>query len=257
MAKRILYIKPSNYAAVNEEIKVYLNKYCDKDSRVDVICMPRGPKHLEYLYYQSIAQLEIQKAVKLAEKQGYDAAVIGCFDDPGLYVAREICETMCVAGPGEASMGIASMLGSRFSVIVGRDKWIPQILSNARIYGYSERLASCQSLNLGVLDFQLSHAETHKRMKLACKKALEEDKAEVIILGCTMEFGFFEELQSEFKVPILDSMICGLKQAEFLAGLNKQAGWYTSKAGAFATPPREEIIDWKLPQDYDLGDIWD
>jgi len=257
MTKRILYIKPTHYAAVNEEIQDYLNKYRDPGSQVDVICMPRGPQHLEYLYYQSIAQLEILKAVKQAEKKGYDAAVIGCFDDPGLYEAREICETMCVAGPGEAAMGIASILGSCFSIIVGREKWVPQIRDNTRKYGHADRLASCQSLGLGVLDFQRDHAEMAKRMRQACEKALLEDKAEVIILGCTMEFGFFAELQQEYKVPILDAMLCSLKQAEFLADLHQQMDWYTSKAGAFATPPKGEIKEWQLAQDYDLGDIWD
>jgi len=257
MSKRILYIKPTHYSAVNAQIKTYLQKYCDPGTQVDVICMPRGPQHLEYLYYQSIAKLEILKAVKRAEKQGYDAAVIGCFNDPGLYEAREICETMCVASPGEAAMGIASVLGSRFSIIVGRQKWVPQIRDNARKYGYAERLASCQSIELGVLDLQRDHAETAKRMRQACGRALLEDKAEVIILGCTMGFGFFAELQQEFKVPVLDPMICGLKQAEFLAGLYQQIGLYTSKVGAFATPPKGEIREWQLVQDYDLGDIWD
>lgn len=257
MTKRILYIKPTHYAAANAEIQAYLRKYCDPDSQLDVICMPRGPQHLEYLYYQSIAQLEILKAVKQAEKDGYDAAVIGCFYDPGLYAAREICETMCVAGPGEAAMSIASMLGSCFSIIVGREKWVPQIRENVRKYGHAERLVSCQSLDLGVSDFQRNHAETVKRIRRACEKALQEDKAEVIILGCTMEFGFFAELQQEYQVPILDAMLCGLKQAEFLAGLHQQMDWYTSKAGAFATPPKKEIDEWELVQDYDLGNIWD
>ncbi len=256
MTKRILYIKPTHYAAANGEIRDYLGKYCDLDSQVDVICMPRGPQHLEYLYYQSIAQLEILKAVKKAEKHGYDGAIIGCFDDPGLYEAREICETMCVAGPGEAAMGIASMLGYRFSIIVGREKWIPQIRDNVRKYGYMGRLASCVSLDMGVPDLQRNHAETSRRMRNACKKAVMEDKAEVVILGCTMKFGFFDELQKEFKIPVLDAMICGLKQAEYLADLKQKTGWYTSKTGAFATPPKEEIKEWNLEKDYDLGDIW-
>jgi|LSQX01.2.fsa_nt_gb allantoin racemase len=257
MEKRILYIKPSAYDTMDAEIKRYLEKYKDKDTEVDVVSMPRGPKHLEYLYYQSIAYHEILKTVERAEKDGYNAAVIGCFDDPGLYPAREISETMFVTGPGEASMLIAATLGGSFSIIVGCDKWIPQMRDNVRKYGSSEKLASFRSLGLGVLDFRKDPAFTAKRMRQEIQRAINEDKAEVILLGCTMEFGFFEELQGQFGVPVIDVMLAAFKYAEFLAGLKQKMNWFTSKVLTFASPPAEQIRGWNIPADYNLGDIWD
>lgn len=257
MGKKILYIKPSAYDTMNAEIKQYLEKYKDSGTEVDVVSMPRGPKHLEYLYYQSIAYHEILKAVKKAEKDGYNAAVIGCFDDPALYAAREICESMFVTGPGEAAMQIASTLGGSFSVIVGRDKWIPQMHENVRKYGFSEKLASFRSLGLGVLDFHADPALTAKRMREEIQKAIKEDKAEVILLGCTMEFGFFEELQEEFGVPVIDVMLAAFKHAEFLTGLKQRMNWFTSKTLTYASPPADEIREWNIPADYNLGGIWD
>lgn len=257
MNKKILYIKPSAYDAMNLQIKRYLEKYKDRATTVDVVSMPRGPKHLEYLYYQSIAQLEILKAVKKAEQEGYDAAIIGCFYDPGLYTAREICQTMVVTGPGEAAMHIAAVLGGRFSIMVGREKWIPQIYSNVCKYGFAAKLASCRSLGLGVLDFQMDPDRTAKRMREEIRYAIEHDRAEAILLGCTMEFGFFERLQAEFNLPVIDVMLAAFKHAEFLVGLKQKMNWYTSKTITFAPPEAEEIRSWDLPQDYGLGDIWD
>ncbi len=257
MTKKILYIKPSAYDTMNAEIKKYLEKYKGDKTEVDVVSMPRGPKHLEYLYYQSIAYHEILKSIKKAEKDGYDAAVIGCFDDPALYVAREICKTMFVTAPGEAAMQIASTLGGSFSIIVGRDKWIPQMRDNVRKYGHIERLASFRSLGLGVLEFQADPIKTAKRMREEIQKAIEKDKAEVILLGCTMEFGFFKELQKEFGVPVIDVMLAAFKHAEFLAELKQNMGWFTSKILTYAPPPAEEIRQWNIPKDYGLGDIWD
>ncbi len=257
MAKRILYIKPSAYDTMNAEIKKYLENYKEDGTEVDVVSMPRGPKHLEYLYYQSIASHEILKAVKKAERDGYDAAVIGCFDDPALYAAREICDNMFVTGPGEAAMQIASTLGGSFSIIVGRDKWIPQMRENVHKYGHAGRLASFRSLGLGVLDFHADPDYTAKQMRQQVQKAITEDKAEVIILGCTMEFGFFEELQKEFGVPVIDVMLAAFKHAEFLTGLKQKMNWFTSKTITFASPPAEEIREWNIPADYNLGDIWD
>ena len=257
MSKRILYIKPSAYDTINGEVKAYLQKYKEEDTIVDVVSMPRGPKHLEYLYYQSLAQMEILKAVKKAEKDGYDAAIIGCFDDPGLAAAREICDKMFVTGPAESAMHIAATLGESFSVIVGRDKWAHPMRDNVRRYGFNDRLASFRSLGLGVLELQNDHKYTEQRMREEVKLAIEQDKAEVIILGCTMEFGFFDQLQQEFGVPVLDALLSGFKYAEFLVGIKQKMNWFTSKVSAYAPPPVEEIKSWDIPKDYDLGDIWD
>lgn len=261
--KKILYIKPSHPAgegndnAISMQIKEYLQSYADPGTTVDIVAMPRGPMHLEYEYYQQLAALEMLNAVKRAENQGYDGAIIGCFDDPALAAAREICHNMCVAGSAESSMGLAATLGSRFSVIVGRDKWIPRMRENVVKYGHQEHLASFRSLGLGVLDFQVDHQRTIDRMREETERAIKEDKAEVIILGCTMEFGFYTQLQKEFGVPVLDALICGLKHAEYLVGLKQTAGWYFSKAAQYAGPDAAEIRSWNIPADYGMGDLWD
>jgi allantoin racemase len=77
----------------------------------------------------------------------------------------------------------------------------------------------------------------HQEINLAIK----EDKAESVILGCTMQFGFFEQLQKEFSVPIIDSMLAVLKYVELLVEIRDKMNWYTSKVGGFATPDRAEI----------------
>ncbi len=251
MTKQILYIKPTSYADMNETILKYLQKYADPDSKISICSMPRGPKHLEYMYYQSLAQLEILNAIKKADNQGnYDAAIIGCFDDPGLAAGREICENMSLSAPCEAACHIAATLADKFSIIIGRDKWRAVMRDNVYRYGFESKLASFRSLDMGVLDFQNNPRQTEKRIREEIELAISKDKAEAIILGCTMKFGFFEQLQKEFPVPIIDSMIAALKYAEMLAGLKQKTGWYTSKVGSYASPPQQEISDWQLEKDY-------
>src|SRR5450756_2504236 len=123
--------------------------------------------------------------IRQAENDGVDAAVIGCFYDPGLREAREITERMVVTAPAEASMHIASTLGHTFSIIVGRNKWIPQMHENVVKYGFRDRLASFKSVDLGVYDFMKDVNETNRRLTAAAREAVEQDRAEVVILGCT------------------------------------------------------------------------
>jgi allantoin racemase len=110
---------------------------------------------------------------------------------------------------------------------------------------------------MGVLEFHAEPDLTAKRMREEIQKAVKEDKAEVIVLGCTMGFGFFEELQAEFDVPVIDVMLASFKYAEFLVGIKQKMNWFTSKALTFASPPVKEIREWNIPADYNLGDIWD
>lgn len=247
--KRILFLKVVAYSDLNTVIKEYLDEYKEEGTEIVVRNLDKGPKHLEYQYYQAIAGESILKEVLRARKDGFDAVVMSCFDDPFLYAAREISKNMVVTAPGEASMSLAALLGDRFSIIVGRDKWIPQMRDNACRYGFEKNLASFRSLGMGVLDFHKDEQAAMERMRKEIRLAIEKDGAEVIILGCSMQFGFYKELQEEFKVPVIDSMIAGLKHAEYLLGLKEKTGWTFSRRGLYEAPQEEEMRMWNIEDD--------
>lgn len=256
MANRILWIEPVGTDLFERSILEHINKAKRPDTKVDVISLRRGPMHLEYHYYEALILADTLYRVKQAERDGYDAVVIGCFYDPGLQEAREITNQMVVTAPAESSMLIAASLGYRFSIIVGRNKWIPRMHENVVKYGLIDRLASFESVGLGVRDFQKNKQETERRLTEAAQQAIQEKLAEVIILGCTMEFGFYRALQKKLGVPVIDAILAPLKYAEFMIELKKRFNWSHSKVYGYESPPKEEIIDWKLEDQYDAKDIW-
>lgn len=255
MSKKILFLKAVAYDDLNGKIKEYLSEYKDEDTELQVVNIPKGPKHLENQYYQVIAGNSILKEILRAKKTGFEAVVMSCFDDPFLYPAREICGDMVITAPGEASMYLAAMLGYRFSIIVGRDKWIPQMQENVYKYGLRKKLASFRSIDMGVLDFHADEQATIARLKEEIRLAIEKDRAEVIILGCSMQFGFYKELQREFKVPVIDSMIAGLKHAEYLVDLKEKTGWGYSRIGMYESPSEKEMREWNLEKDFQLDGL--
>ena len=256
--QRILFLKAVSYSDLNHAIKEYLDQYKYEKTEIEVRNLKTGPKHLEYEYYQALMGAGILKEVLRAKKEGFHAVVISCFDDPFLYPAREISGDMVVTSPGESSMYLASMLGDRFSVIVGRDKWIPQMRDNVSKYGLDKKLASFRSLGMGVLDFHGDEKATMEKMKDEIRAAIEKDRAEVIVLGCSMQFGFYKELQEEFGVPVIDSMIAGLKHAEYLLELREKTGWSFSRKGMYEPPRAEEMREWNLEEDFGLeGMLYD
>ncbi|MBS3789749.1 MAG: hydantoin racemase [Candidatus Thermoplasmatota archaeon] len=255
MKKKIRWIiaHPLREDDSDKELMKILNDCKQKDTEVEVISLEegkKGPHHLEYHFYEDIVLPPMLENIKEADEEGYDASVIGCFYELGLETSREISEDMIVIGPAESSMNIATTYGHKFSIIVGRKKWIPQMKNNVIKYGYKDRLASFRSVGLGVLDFHEDEEKTRKMITEEAKKAVEEDNAEVIILGCTRQFGFYKKLQKELGVPVIDTVIAPFKYAEFLTELNNRFEWKQSKVGGYETPPKEEMGKWDLEEQY-------
>lgn len=254
--KKILWINPLGTRVYDEPMRVSFAAQVDPDVTVDVVSFGKGPEHLEYHYYEALVLPHILHTVKRAENQGYDGAVIGCFYDPGLREAREIVRNIVVTAPAEAALHVAATLGDRFSIIVGREKWIPAMRQNAEKYGFGGRLASFKSLGMRVPDFHVDERRTMSKLIECSKEAVEKDRAEVIVLGCTIEFGFYRELQRIVGVPVIDATLAPLKYVEFLIEIKNRFGWGHSKSGGYESPPVDEIRGWGLDRDWDTADLW-
>ena len=257
--KKILWINPVGVDFFDKPIQKYLESKKEKNTSVKVISLKRGPQHLEYYYYKILVLPDTLQKIKWAEKSGYDAAIIGCFGDPGVLEAREIAEKIVIVAPAQSSMIIASTLGNKFSIIVGHNKWkwITQMRENIAKYGFRDKVASFKSVNLGVYDFHKNTRITEKLLKEVAKEAVEKDGAEVIILGCTIQFGFYKELQEYLNVPVIDAVLAPFKYAEFMIELRNKMQWTHSKIGGYETPPISEIKDWNLESQYNIKGFWE
>ncbi len=256
MARRIAYITPAGADFFDALFQEYLDPAKDPRTDLQTLSLKRGPHHLEFHYYESLVLQDTLHLIRQKEKEGFDAAIIGCFYDPGLREAREITERMVVTAPAESSMHIASTLGNSFSIIVGRNKWIPAMHENVVKYGFKDRLASFKSVGLGVLEFMKDVAETNRRLIEAAREAVEKDRAEVIILGCTIQFGFYRELEQMLGVPVIDAVLAPLKYVEFLVEIRDRFGWGHSKKYGYESPPLQEIEEWKIAEQYNLENLW-
>jgi allantoin racemase len=243
---RILWINPVGTEIFDADTQILLEQARRQDTQVDVVSLPGDrPRHLEYHAYEALVLADI---VRLAYKSAadYDAIVIGCFYDIGLREAREVSGRAVVTAPCQSATAIASNLGNTFSVLVGRRKWIPKMRENVRFYGHGERLASMRPVELGVHDFQVDRQRTCECLLSEGRSAVQEDGAEVLILGCTAEYGFHEQMQKELGVPVVDAVLAPFKYAEFLADLAGRFGWFPSRMWGSQPPPEEEIAAWGL-----------
>ncbi len=196
--------------------------------------------HLEYEFYEHIAVHKFIEVAVNAEEDGFDAILMGCFYDPGVREVRELVK-IPVVGVGEASFHMAAMLSAdKFSVLVGRRKWIPKMSANARVCGLDSRIASWRVLDLSVPDMK-DDDKTYAAVLREAEAAVREDHAEVVCLGCTGLIGQAQKVQEKLGVPVLDPIAVGLKMAEFKASLWKQFSLSHSKIGGYEAPPPEEF----------------
>jgi allantoin racemase len=110
-----------------------------------------------------------------------------------------------VVGIGEASMKMASILGHCFSILSSTSHSIPKKEALVRKYHLQDALASVR----GPADEKSEGTDVDKYTK-AAQAAIEEDRAEVIVLGCAGMTGLDKHIEEKLGVPVLDGVVCAL-----------------------------------------------
>jgi allantoin racemase len=205
---KILIINPNSNPEITEKIQKTAEKFADHE--FDVICKstPGAPAFIETYEDQIRAAPGMIQLVR--EHADVDAFIVACHCDPNLDVLKEITKKP-VIGIGEASMKIASMLGHTFSVISVTDHSIPNKEALARTYHLQHVMASVRAVD---------ESSDEERYLKAAQKALEEDRAEVIVLGCAGMTGLDKKLEEKLQVPVLDGVVCALIIATGLVKYN-------------------------------------
>jgi len=254
---RLLYIDPvGDNPKVHAALQDFLTKCVPKGVTLDVENLGMAPQSLESYYYLSLIGPDLLRRIKKAENEGYDAAIIGCFCDPTLESAKEICERMVVVGVMEASVHLVSFLAARFGILAASQKSLHDFRINLHKYGLSERFTGFRTLDIAVEDLTTDANFTERRMCEEIELAIKQDKAEAIILGCTKQLGHYRQLQERFGVPIIDPSLAGLQTALHLASVRGLYGWYTSNAITYAPPPKGELSAWGLDSYYNLKGLF-
>lgn len=140
-----------------------------------------------------------------------DAVLIACFGDPGL-LALQASSAAPVTGLAEAAFIEAAACG-RFAVVTGGERWKPILQRLAHSLGYSAALTGVHTV--APTGAQLAHdpAAAVSLLAAACRRAVESDGADAVILGGAGLAGMAAAVAHEVKVPVIDSVLAGTRQA--------------------------------------------
>jgi len=207
---------------------------------LDYIEIETGPASIECALDETIAAPAVVAAIIDAEAEGVDAVVIDCMEDPGLRAARE-CVRIPVLGPCETSMNLACTLGHRFSMLAVTQNMRVGFENHARIYGAWDKYASTRSVEVPVLELGGDSDHLDAALFDASRRAIEEDDADTLVIGCTGMVGVAERLgaalaQAGLDVPVIDPIPVTVRLATVLA-----ASGLTHSKRAYPTPGRKEM----------------
>jgi allantoin racemase len=228
---RILVINPNSTASMTDKAREAAEKVAAPGTDIVAVNPVDSPASIEGHADEAACVPPLLKLVREGVAEGADAVVVACFDDPGLYACREVTDRP-VVGICEAAMLSASMVANGFSVVTTLGRAVPIVEELALRYGMERKCRRVRAAEVPVLALEEPGSPAQARVRAEVRAAVEQDRAEAVILGCAGMADLAETLSEEFGVPVIDGVAAGVKLAEALVGL----GVRTSKRGAFAWP---------------------
>ncbi len=248
-------IYPDIYLDAYREVKRYrerLSKEIFEKTgglvKLDYTFVDWGLGSVETAYDEAINTLPILEKVKWAEENGYDGVIIDCMDDPGLTAAKELVNIV-VVGALESSIHLASIIGGTFSILSVIPEANFHLKEKIRAYGLEGNLASIRSIGIPVLELEKDLRKTAEAATQVAEKAITEDGAGAIILGCTGMAVLAQQIEDNLRRKGYDvKVIDPLQAAIYTAIAMVLMGVKQSKA-VFPTPrkkPRRLLPGMKL-----------
>jgi len=203
----------------------------------------------QYRYLEYLDTGEILDNGLRAEREGFDAFLIGNVFEPGLHALRELLN-IPVLGLCEASVHLACLMGANFSVVNVNPKFARRVAENIAGYGLSSRLVSIDQMEVAggaVFDRGFEdpavRADVIGRFEAAARRGLDKGADSVIPAG-----GIVMTLLADSGVhqidgaPVVNGLIALVKVGELAASLRALTGGFTSKRLTYA-PPSGALLD--------------
>ena len=230
---RILVINPNASEEMTSSIRSVLEGIKRPDTEVTVVRTEGAPATIQSESDVAESTLRMLDIVRRANLEGYDAVVIACFSDPGLSAAREESDVL-VLGIQETTLHMAAMLGHKFTILTPLSARIASKEQDVRRFKAEAALASVRALGMTVAETEADPVRTKAQILRVARDAMEEDGAEVIVLGCAGMVGYAEDVEKELGLVVLDPTTVAFKVGEALV----DAGIRHAKTGLYATPLR-------------------
>jgi allantoin racemase len=237
---RILVVNVNTTTSMTETMAATARAVAAPTTEIVGVTPAFGPVSVEGNFESYLSAVAVMDAV-VSHEGLYDAVVQAGFGEHGREGLQELLDVP-VVDITEAAAHTACLLGHRYGVVTTLDRAVPQIVDRLRLAGLDYRCSGVRATGLSVLQLEEDPATAVAAIVEQAKRAVTDDGAEVLVLGCGGMAGLDDAVRQATGVPVVDGVAAAVVLAE---GLVRQ-GLTTSKVGAYATPRRKTVSGWPL-----------
>lgn len=192
-------------------------------------------------YLAAVGALDVAVRLLDAGTFDFDAVVLAGFGEHGKDALQELL-TVPVLDIAESAAHVAQLVGRRFSVVTTLARSIPAIEDRLLLAGLAAHCVSVRACGLSTADVDADPAGAVEVIVAEAQRAIEQDGADVICLGCAGMAGVTGAISARLGVPAIDGVAAAVALAQALVGL----GLTTSTVGAYAPGPVNARSHWPL-----------
>ena len=227
-----------------------LTDYVRSVSRPNFECVPHGiqpgDRYLHPISEFRCAAQVIRNALS-AQEQGYDAFVIGHFQEPGLREVRAAVD-MPVIGLGEATMLHACTLGRKVGLVTINPVFIPYHEDQIARHGLTERVVAVRAVEAQVADYNSAFDDERAFERMRDQFAVQVEPMLELGIDVIVPAGGYPMLlfdrEPGFTIKgaaVLNGLPVAVAAAEIAIRLKRLNGTATSRRAAFALPAPEAV----------------
>lgn len=240
------FVDKENAGSYWDHLGKHLDCVASAETSIDIKGITPHDSYAHSLVEMRCAREAVCNAVE-AERSGYDAFVLGHFQDAGLYEARSVVN-IPVVSLGEASMLYCCQLAQRIGIVTINPRFVPWFRHQIAKYGLEKRIDGIHAMTfepgqiLSALGSEKKTAEV-KSLFIRQAKPLVENGVELILPGGGIPMLLFSG-EHEFKIdgaPVVNGIEIVIKMAEIATQMQRASGLGVSRAGEYVQPPPEII----------------
>ncbi|MBT0624344.1 Asp/Glu/hydantoin racemase [Pseudomonas fluorescens] len=235
---RILLVNVNTTESITETIAQQARAVASPGTEIVGLTPYFGAESVEGNFESYLAAIAVMDRV-MAYDQPFDAVIQAGYGEHGREGLQELLNVP-VVDITEAAASTAMFLGHAYSVVTTLDRTVPLIEDRLKLAGLYQRCASVRASGMAVLELEEDPLAAMEAIVRQAERAIHEDKAEVICLGCGGMAGLDEQIRQRTGVPVVDGVTAAVTIAESLVRL----GLSTSKIRTYATPRPKKVIGW-------------
>ena len=186
----------------------------DATTQLDFVFLEKGIESPEQHFWESIQMTYLIEEIEKTRDQDYDGLIVFCASDPGVAAAKE-CLDIPVAGLLETSVALARLVGRRYTWLSPMSCGNGFVRDKIALTGLEPYMASIRAIEIPVVDLHEDGALLTKTVSEG-RKAIEQDGADSLIIGCTGMFGLADDVEQALGVPVIDAGVAGIRMCEML-----------------------------------------